>query len=207
MRERTYWKNHILSVINKYKVDGSVKTITPHGTVVQEGTPQDADHFNSIEEGLSALELAFLILNLRYGQDKDVLDEKVQELVTDVQGITETIGEYGGDIEELEEAIENMGNAIYGLHEDIAEVASVEIGQVTLTNSLTFPFNNSKKTVAIGNPRDNGYYHVVTDVVSAVGCVGEVVVSDRLTNGFKLEYTGSASSVTIKYIVIGGWEV
>jgi len=40
--------------------------------------------------------------------------------------------------------------------------------------------------------------------MSAIGNPGEIVVSDKLVNGFKIAHTGSAPSVTIKYTVIGG---
>ena len=47
-------------------------------------------------------------------------------------------------------------------------------------------------------------YIVITEVVNANGNVGEITVSDKLINGFKLAFTGSATAVTVKYTVIGG---
>ena len=41
--------------------------------------------------------------------------------------------------------------------------------------------------------------------VSGYGNIGEVQVSDRQVNGFKLSYTGSAPSAEITYMVIGGF--
>lgn len=81
---------------------------------------------------------------------------------------------------------------------------SVERGTVTLTNTQRFPFNNSRKTVALAAKRDSGDYTVLTEIVSFVGCAGEIEVSDRLTNGFKLAFTGGASKVTVRYTVFGG---
>lgn len=80
----------------------------------------------------------------------------------------------------------------------------VEQGTKELTNSAVYPFNNSQVSVALTGGRENGDYLVLTEVVSGNGNVGEVVVSDKLTNGFKLAYTGSATEATVKYIVIGG---
>ena len=80
----------------------------------------------------------------------------------------------------------------------------IEKGSVVLTNTNTYPFNNSKVTVALSNSKENGDYVVLTDVAAFSGNVGEIVISDKLTNGFKIEHTGSASSVTVNYIVIGG---
>lgn len=81
---------------------------------------------------------------------------------------------------------------------------NVERGTVTLTNTLRFPFNGSKKTVALAKKRDSGDYTVLTEIVSFVGCAGEIEVSDRLTNGFKLAFTGGASKVVVSYTVFGG---
>lgn len=81
-----------------------------------------------------------------------------------------------------------------------------EVGEKTLTNSQKFPFNNSVSTVALTNIRDNLNYVVVIVSVTGSGNVGEVEVTDRLVNGFKLAYTGSSPSVTVKYAVIGGYE-
>lgn len=79
-----------------------------------------------------------------------------------------------------------------------------EIGQVALTNSETFPFNNSIKTIALQKQRDNLNYRVITEVISADGEVGNVIVTDKQLNGFKIAFTGSAKNVTIKYYVQGG---
>jgi hypothetical protein len=80
-----------------------------------------------------------------------------------------------------------------------------EIGTTTLTNSLEYPFNNSLKTVAIVEKRNTiRDYEVSIDVVSSDGPVGEIKVSAKLTNGFKVEYTGSAKNVTLKYYLRGG---
>ncbi|HCS01937.1 MAG TPA: hypothetical protein DIV52_05900 [Ruminococcaceae bacterium] len=80
-----------------------------------------------------------------------------------------------------------------------------ESGTVTLTNDAIYPFNNSQKTVPLVVQRTNANYTVVPEIVSCKGNVGEIVVSDILENGFKIAYTGSAASVTLKYKVIGGF--
>jgi hypothetical protein len=92
--------------------------------------------------------------------------------------------------------------------EQIGKKWQVESGTVTLTNTQAFPFNNSKKTVSLAEL--NGVspdYVVVAQVIAGVGNVGEIEISDKLANGFKIAYTGSATTVTIAYTVIGGnWE-
>lgn len=80
-----------------------------------------------------------------------------------------------------------------------------EEGTVTLTNTLEFPFNNSVDTVALTNRQINTSYLVICEVTSAVGNPGEIVISERQVNGFKIAYTGSASSAVVHYTVIGGY--
>jgi len=79
-----------------------------------------------------------------------------------------------------------------------------EEGTVTLTNTLEFPFNDSQDTVALATRQRDTSYVVIADVTSATGNPGEVVISDKQVNGFKAAYTGSATTATVHYIVIGG---
>jgi len=91
---------------------------------------------------------------------------------------------------------------------DALEKATVqETGTVTLTNSQAFPFNNSKKSVALANVRDNLNYVVVVVSKTAAdgGNIGEIEISERQVNGFKIAFTGSSSKVTVVYAVIGGY--
>mgnify|MGYP001860381644 FL=1 len=76
----------------------------------------------------------------------------------------------------------------------------------TLTNSQKYPFNNSTKTLALGNAnvRNNKDYTVIVEAEAEDGFVGDIVVTDKMLNGFKLAYTGSASSVNVKCYVQGG---
>jgi hypothetical protein len=81
----------------------------------------------------------------------------------------------------------------------------IERGTVTLTNTEIYPFNNSQISIPLAIEREGNDYVVHTDVVAEDGNAGEIVVSDKLSNGFKLKFTGSATSVTVKYAVIGGY--
>lgn len=80
----------------------------------------------------------------------------------------------------------------------------VEIGTKALTNSEAFPFNNSIQTISLVKRRENADYIVIVEVPSHVSNIGDIVISDKLINGFKIAYTGSASAVTVKYTVLGG---
>ena len=170
MYSRTYWVDHALSETNKFtikQVSGDVHTIVPYGTVMQQGVPQDANHFNNIEEALSAHEIAL-------GLHSNALMQHMDEI---------------------------KKNA--ALAEVVDKLHTVETGTVTLTNSAKYPFNNSQKTVALAAQRNTPAYVVITEVKSFVGNVGEIVVSDILANGFKLAFTGSATSVTVEYKILG----
>lgn len=81
-----------------------------------------------------------------------------------------------------------------------------EIGVVNLTNARQYPFNNSETTVNLERPRNTLNYSVVTEIVTAIGSVGDVSVSDKQLNGFKLSYNGNATSATIKYYITGGFQ-
>lgn len=79
-----------------------------------------------------------------------------------------------------------------------------EIKTVTFTNSLTFPFNNSVQTVNMATVRKTLNYDVTWEVTAASGNVGDITVSDKQLNGFKIAYDGSATSVTLKIRIKGG---
>lgn len=77
--------------------------------------------------------------------------------------------------------------------------------QVTLTNSQLYPHNNSKKTVQLLTKRNDMDYTVECEVVSVTGgSVGVFEFSDKLLNGFKIAFTGSAKSVVVNCYVRGG---
>ncbi len=84
----------------------------------------------------------------------------------------------------------------------LGKVNTVYAGTAVLTNSQVFPFNDSLQSVSIGATLDNTYYEVQTKVTAFVGNVGEVEVSEKLTNGFKLSFTGSATSATVAWVVV-----
>ena len=172
MYSSTYWVDHALSETNKFKitqVSGDIHTIVPHGTVMQQGVPQDANHFNNIEEALSAHEIAL-------GLHSNALMQQMDEIKKNAA----------------------LAEVVDKLHE-------VETGTVTLTNSAKYPFNNSQKTVSLVATRNTPDYVVITEVKSFIGNVGEIVVSDILANGFKIAFTGSATSVTVEYKILGGY--
>ena len=77
--------------------------------------------------------------------------------------------------------------------------------QVTLTNTSEYPFNNSEATVQLPNLKNNKDYTVDTELVSCTGGFAkEFEIYDKLVNGFKIKFDGSARSVVVNCYVRGG---
>lgn len=90
----------------------------------------------------------------------------------------------------------------------VSENSAPYIVEADFTNTYSYPFNNSEATVAISDSRDNTDYFVVSEVTEyAGGEIGNIVISDKMVNGFKAAYTGSATSATIKFYIVGGMAV
>lgn len=81
-----------------------------------------------------------------------------------------------------------------------------DVMEATLANSETYPFNNSEKTISLARKRNHKNYTVSADVMDySGGFPGEIVVTDKLENGFKISFTGSARNVKLKIFVKGGF--
>lgn len=92
------------------------------------------------------------------------------------------------------------------LLKDKSEALEGVILEATLKNSKKYPFNDSVKTLALvsSNLRNNKDYTVIVEAEAADGFVGDIVISDKMLNGFKIAFTGSASSVSVKCYIQGG---
>lgn len=85
-----------------------------------------------------------------------------------------------------------------------AEQVATEERTLTLANSQSYPFNNSMQTIALATARNFTDYTVEAEVLDHSGNVGDVRIFDRMLNGFKIAYDGSAKSATIKLRIKGG---
>ena len=93
-----------------------------------------------------------------------------------------------------------------GAVESKVEGLAGEIIETTLTNSKEYPFNNSKKTLALKPPRGNLDYTVfVESSTEDAGGIGEIKITDKQLNGFKIEFTGAAKEVSVKCTVQAGY--
>ena len=167
----TIWQDEVDQYEDRFtesqNPDGSITHTKVRGTVQQQGTPMNAEHFNNMEMGIAdAHDAVALLLNALRQLDWSN-DDRLKWL----------------------------------------EKATIqETGTKVLTNTQAFPFNNSIVTVPLTTTRDNLNYIVeVIEVTPTGGPAGEIEVTERQVNGFKMAFTGSASSVTVKYAVIGGF--
>lgn len=137
------------------------------------------------------------------GEEVSELDEAVKGLGDDVEDVADDIliVDHDGDL--ASKLIINRLRQHIWENEDAALIC--EEGTKTLTNTKRFPFNDSKASVSLTKAQKNTKYMIIAEVSTVAGNIGDIVVSDKLTNGFKLAFTGGAKSVTVKYFVIGGF--
>lgn len=81
-----------------------------------------------------------------------------------------------------------------------------ELHKVTLGDTGNpWPFNNKATTIALEQNRETTNYSVEVQVLSYdSGRVGNIRVTDRALNGFKLVHDGSAKNVVVAIRVSGG---
>ncbi len=218
MMELTGWLDHVTDPSDVFTItdlgNGTFR-IKKAGTVMTQGTPQDQDHFNNMEYGIwDAQMTAALLLNFcRQLLWRTEADEETAAARHDATDQRMTQHEEASERSFLDLSIAyslllNHARQVGWLAADLEKwAACFEAGEVEFTSTAVFPytlFSRPSKTIALTQRRPNSDYVVLTEVESFVGNVGEIVVYDKLDNGFKLSYTGSASSVKIKYTVIGG---
>lgn len=84
---------------------------------------------------------------------------------------------------------------------------TVELHTVNLAmnSGQKWPFNNQPTTVALRQLRESINYSVDVAVLSySGGRLGNIQVTDRAKNGFKLTHDGSATTVKVQIRVSGG---
>jgi hypothetical protein len=89
-------------------------------------------------------------------------------------------------------------------YEQKGEVHTLSLG---MNSGLSWPFNNKETTVALSILRENTNYSVDIDVLEySGGRLGNIRVSDRALNGFKLIHDGSATTVRVRVKISGGMD-
>lgn len=148
------------------------------GQVIQQGTLIDQAHLNNMEVGISDIHLAYRI----------------------IQNVVLWFGRRLGVLETYTDTTQN--SRLSAVESEIA----AEVKEVTLTaNSNPWPFCTKETAVALTTTRKNTNYDVDVAVKSySGGRLGDITVSDKLVNGFKLTHDGSAKTVVVAVKVTGG---
>ena len=81
-----------------------------------------------------------------------------------------------------------------------------EAGQAVLLDHVGLALNQRQAVVneGLGHAVALGVDPLARELLFEVGNVGEVEISDKQLNGFKVAFTGSAKSVTLKLFIKGG---
>ena len=82
-----------------------------------------------------------------------------------------------------------------------------ETKTVTLANTAAYPFNSTVDTpvtVALSTTRKNLYYTVEATVADHAGEVGNIHITNKALNGFKVSFDGSGKNVTLTLRIKGG---
>lgn len=169
------WKDRVTEFTNRYR-----ETVNADGTKTLEKVPGEITQVGTPQNAAN-------FNNLESGtlENSLVLAEHTRALIVQQQRTADLAGEY------IEFSM-SRGNVKYP--------APVQAG-----------------TVALLSRRNNCGYDVACRIVSvtlagnggtlqgdAAGVVGNVVITEKLLNGFKVAYTGSAQQVRVEFIITGG---
>lgn len=216
MREAIEWLDEVLQYTDRFKIeeigDGIYRITQVTGEIIQEGTPIDADNLNLMDKtGLHAMATALLnsemLSKLQQKVEGFSDDNQVAALYTALFS-SEQLAKKNDESAKNTKA--NLITAMFNAEMtrkalDKVDAIDGEHHTVTLTNTESYPFNNSEKTIAFSRVRNAKNYTVLCEVTSKTGeSVGDIVIYDKMLNGFKIRYTGAATSVTMNIAVIGG---
>lgn len=161
MRELVNWKDHVVEYPHRFtktEAGGYVTLEKAPGTVRQQGTPQNATNFKTMD--LAAFEAMLMASE---------------------------------NSRKLRQVEDSLGGSVGVLV------------QKTLTNTMEYPHNSSKDSVQIPASRNTKDYTVQCEAVSVEGgAVGDFEISEKLLNGFKIAFTGSAKKVVVNCYIRGG---
>lgn len=131
----------------------------------------------------------------------EVKDQETEEIIQD--GTPQSAGNFNNMEHGISDA--HLAAALLIIQSGLtADQVATEEKTVTLSNSQSYPFNNSTQTIALSTVRNFTDYTVEAEVLAHSGNVGDVRIFDRMLNGFKVAYDGSAKSATIKLRIKGG---
>lgn len=179
MYKQTKWEDRVTEFEDRYKEtqnpDGSTTHTPVEGEIIQVGTPQNQTNFNNMENGIQDATLSGNILAwLNLHQQRK--NDKYESII---------------------DSIIDSGNSD----------SDGELHTITLNNTERLPFNSTSDTpttIALKTTRKNMFYSVETEITANDGIVGDIIISNKALNGFKIAFTGSGKSVTLAVRVKGG---
>ena len=131
----------------------------------------------------------------------EVKDQDTEEVIQ--EGTPQSAGNFNNMEHGISDA--HLAAALLVIQSSLtADQVATEEKAVTLSNSQSYPFNNSTQTIALSRVRNFTDYTVEAEITDHDGNVGDVRIFDRMLNGFKVAYDGSAKSATIKLRIKGG---
>lgn len=131
----------------------------------------------------------------------EVKDQDTEEVIQ--EGTPQSAGNFNNMEHGISDA--HLATALLIIQSGLtADQVATEEKTVTLSNSQSYPFNNSTQTIALSRVRNFTDYTVEAEITDHDGNVGDVRIFDRMLNGFKVAYDGSAKSATIKLRIKGG---
>ena len=131
----------------------------------------------------------------------EVKDQETEEVIQ--EGTPQSAGNFNNMEHGISDA--HLAAALLIIQSGLtADQVATEEKAVTLSNSQSYPFNNSTQTIALSRVRNFTDYTVEAEITDHDGNVGDVRIFDRMLNGFKVAYDGSAKSATIKLRIKGG---
>ena len=131
----------------------------------------------------------------------EVKDQETEEVIQ--EGTPQSAGHFNNMAGGISDA--HLAAALLIIQSGLtADQVATEEKAVTLSNSQSYPFNNSTQTIALSTVRNFTDYTVEAEITDHDGNVGDVRIFDRMLNGFKVAYDGSAKSATIKLRIKGG---
>lgn len=139
-----------------------------------------------------------------YNQTKwldKVVDSDSGEIIQ--EGTNQSAGNFNNMENGIQDASVAAAMLLIAAGQINAELA-VEEKTITLTNTQSYPFNNSQKTVSLSITRTTTAYTVDVEISDHDGDVGDVIISDKLLNGFKVRFDGSATNATVILRIKGG---
>lgn len=168
-------------------ITANMNLLTANLEVIQEEASKSglalSDMFSSSEAGKAAMSLL--------SNGVDGFNSSVQDMENGISNATETAALMALSTIHHQQAIADLQG---------------ETATVTLKNTQQYPFNNSTQSVALKTERNHMDYTVETEIVDYTGGFpGDIVITEKLLNGFKMAHTGSAKSVTVKVYVKGGF--